>query len=541
MAIRNPEWYDLNESRSWPLADQATMLDDSGVRMANNLIVDMNVWFPESVGEYAFLSAVTVGPRIATVTMLSTATGYPPIAAVSLAAPVEPYRPYPVEPLYPGARGWIVFGSGLLEESLRHHRFSTPLQSLLIPHVARKHKDTPIPYVGKTGIRTVLDGIVRLKGGEDVEIVKDVREIEGVVREVIVFQLAASDDAAAESILQRYYGPCGGRPESRTCEGPPPIEVINSVEPDCCGNITVEFRGCADISVVENEPCGVIIDCGFGLGESCVSPDRLPDSTGKLPNEYDDLCSSISVEVSIVPEEISTEPEPTIDYAPPAPATADILPTLPLVEDFSSPDLTLRVLSGRFSIVPDSLPAIFGGQSWRTGQHGTALAVFRDIAQADNWSSVYRRLTAHFVLTNRSMRRNGGLIVNLRHKPSQSAVQDYWMVHLDQSGDFTRRKALRVSRFDGSKFVHYDTRPITQLSTGVQYRLSVCVLPAGNDAAWLLADVISALDETDPLYVNEKLGPVYLPDYGPPTGQFGIFAFDSETEFNRVRLDNEKP
>lgn len=293
MTVRNPEWYDLNESRSWPLADQAAAIDDAGFRMPNNLIADMSICFPQAAGEFAFLSAVSVGPAIATAVILSSAAGYPPLAAVTVTTPVEAYRHYAVTPLYPGVGGWLVFGSAVANPTICSYRFSTPTQSLLMPQVARTYAPAPIEYVGKYGSLTSLTGIVKLLGGNDIEIIKDTREIDDVVRDVIVIRLLSETAAEAENVLSKYAGPCGGRPESATCPGTPPIELINSVAPDCCGTIILEFRGAADVAIVDNDPNSIVLESPFGLQEACNQLDRLPDAAGKLPNEYDDLCDGV--------------------------------------------------------------------------------------------------------------------------------------------------------------------------------------------------------------------------------------------------------
>jgi len=294
MTLRNPEWYDLNEANNWPLADTATAIDDSGVRLPGNLIADINIWFPRAAGDFAFISAVSVGPAIATAIVLSTDTGYPPLASVSVAAPISPYRHYPLEPLYPGVGGWIVFGRGLESPTLHSHRFSTPAQSALLPQVARAYNPLPIQSIGKAGVRAALTGIVKLVGGSDIEIVKAYKEIDDIVHRVLLIQLKSESPEEQENVLTKYMGPCGNRPESGNCGEPAPIEFINSVGPDCCGTITMEFQGAAQVLVPDNDEHGVVIDVDFGMSEACALLDHLPDSLGYLPNHGDDSCLSLS-------------------------------------------------------------------------------------------------------------------------------------------------------------------------------------------------------------------------------------------------------
>ena len=301
MAIRNLEWYDLNEQRSWPLEEQASGVDDTGLVFPKNLIADLHVRFPRTIGDFIYLSGFTVGPNIVSAVFVTDDVVPIPVAAVSIERPIDLYRLYSLESLYPGVGGWLVFGDGVNEiDDTRIYRFSHAGQSRITPHAARRYNPFPVSTVGKLNVADRLTGLVRLAGGDDIEIVKDVREINGVLTEVAVIRLAqdnaGNDSSTTQDLLKKYSGDCGGRPENRDCPGIEPIEFINGVPPDCCGNITLELRGCSDLSFVGNESCSVMVDCGFGLAEACVSPDRLPDAAGVLPNEYTDLCEeSVSV------------------------------------------------------------------------------------------------------------------------------------------------------------------------------------------------------------------------------------------------------
>ena len=75
MAVVNQDWYNLNESRPYPLADNATTLDNEGDFLPSNIITDLRVRWPDWAGTYAFLGSVTVSPSIVTATVLvSTST-----------------------------------------------------------------------------------------------------------------------------------------------------------------------------------------------------------------------------------------------------------------------------------------------------------------------------------------------------------------------------------------------------------------------------------------------------------------------------------
>jgi hypothetical protein len=530
---RNPEWYELNEQRSWPLADQATLFDDTGLRMPNQLIADLNVWFPSTLGEYAFLGSVTLGPNIATVTILGTAAGTPAIAAVSVSGEIDPYAHYALEPLYPGVGGWIVFGSGAKENKTRSFRFSTQQQSILVPQVARKYAPALVQNVSTQNNVSSLTGIVRLAGGDDIEIVKESREINSVVRDVAVIRLKSKPEFVEDvNLLEKYAGPCGLRPESNNCGTTPPIEFINSVSPDCCGNITIEFRGCADVKFIQNEDCSVAVGCNLGLGDACVTPDRLPNDIGELPNEFDQDC--VVVEESVMDEEAEAEvAQVNALYSIPD-YVRDL--RLPYVEDFSARRADdFRVVTGKFNIVADTEPAVYGGFSWQSTADARCLAVWNKGIPQKDWTSYYKRATMHF-----SMRKsqfgalhNAGLMFNYNERS-----QTGWCLEIDHEGTFSGQKAVRLAMYRQNAGATIARIPIRNLSPNIQYKMELNILPGDNGGAWVSANITNSEPAGSKLYVNAALPPTMIENYGSPDGLFGFNAYRAVTQFNRLIVDN---
>lgn len=537
--IRNLEWYNLNEVRSWPIADQSTMVDDTGLRMSNNVLADINIWFPKSAGDYAFLGAVTITENIATAILHGSGEGYPVIAAVSVASPVDPYVLYPVQALYPGVAGWIVFGKAITNGKALTHRFSTPEQSQLIPHVARRYSPPPIDDVAKVNALTKLTGVVRLRGGDDIEIVQETREINDVAMPVGVIRLKSKPEFFEDqNLLEKYAGPCGARPESNNCGQPSPIEFVNSIVPDCCGNITLEFRGCADVRFIQNEPCSVAVGCNFGLSEACITPDRLPDETGKLPNEYPDVC----VEESIISSENDAKfhfvafanPETTVYIRAMAPEELDT--RLPYTEDFSDRTATsFKMLHGRFEVVADNELPLYGGYSLQTKPAGRCLALLKPEALAGNWSSYFKRINLHF-----SMRKgpagalhNAGVMFNYNEK-----TQSGWAVEVDHEGTFTGYKCLRLARYVGGVSTTYVNTPLARTVLNMQYNLDLTILPAVNNGAWITAVLTTSLPPDHPQAIYKSVGPFLLPSFEPADGLFGLVTHRAVTQFNRLIISN---
>ena len=343
MPTINQGWYDANAGRSYPVDERATQLDDTGLRLPSHLLVDAHLRFPQSLANYAFLGAVSSTASLVTVTILGsdteeTADGYVPLAALTLPKPVQPFRLYAVEALAAGVGGWVAFGPGVQDTQLYGGRFGSPAQSRLTGRCAHAYQDLPVSSVGKRGSGTALTGLVRLRGGSDIEIFgacrrvprrwpldssqecgpplnsEDGRDYYNPWRRVIVIRLADTG-RGSDNVLEKYIGPCDRRPESGTCEGLQPIETIGGVRPNCDGEVVIEFRGCAALteiveeviqdesgdSVASVDAVGVIVDCALSLGDTCKKTDvPLPD--GRLDNEVEDACIVSSIVLDEAPE-----------------------------------------------------------------------------------------------------------------------------------------------------------------------------------------------------------------------------------------------
>jgi hypothetical protein len=299
MPIRNVHWVDENESRDYPVDEAASRVADDGKRLRTSVIADLSLRWPLTLGDFAFVSAVAVTDALVTVTIQAAPTAnaagdFAPLAVVTVRRPVQVGKPYALVPQAAGVGGWIAFGSGA-EDAPYAARFSSPAQSRVTPRAARAYRPPPVESVRAAGSDAALTGVVTLKADPPLVIEKAEREIEGVLRDVILLRL--SDDAGVEgfpvpaaaalitgyktpSNFLAFAGPCAGRPESGTCGTPQPIEFVNAVGPDCDGRITIEFRGCAVLTEVAGAGAG--LDCAKPLDDACL-PAALPTSAGLLP------------------------------------------------------------------------------------------------------------------------------------------------------------------------------------------------------------------------------------------------------------------
>lgn len=315
------DWLNKNEQRNYPLHDSASKHDVEDRRLPDTIFADVNLMVPTSAGQFVFISSVSITPALVSATFLAadcdpfdpacTPTGsFVPLAVITVARPVAIHRNLSVEALYPGVGGWVAFGRGVEAIDQLTLRFDDPAQTLLLPRAARSYDDLPVNSIGKVGFPTELTGLVTLLGQSGiVNISKQVREIEGIRRDALVIGLNLDVDAVGT--LRRFTGPCGARPEDRTCPGKALVS-LNGVRPDCNGNIGVRFEG-FDTDVVGIES-GNIIDLPIGLDDVCAEFD---------PTKFDpeDLCVTDPSSSSVSSTSPAPEPsESSSSATPPPPA-----------------------------------------------------------------------------------------------------------------------------------------------------------------------------------------------------------------------------
>lgn len=289
--LRNLSWYALNATRCYPVDDGASLLDDAGTVLPSDIIADLRLVFPRRYGRFAYISSVTVTDRIVTVTLLGSTTenggDLSPLAAISIPQPVQPWRTYVLEPQVSNVGGWIVFGGGV--SRTYRGRFSSCAQTRLHGRAATATAALPVKGLSKLHDATPLSGLVTLKAGSDLVIEAAEVTIDDVLRDVIRIRLR-DPKGNTDNVFDQYKGQCGQRPESQNCGDPQPIEAINDVTPDCCGKITLRFRGCAQPSLITNDRSAATLDCDIGLGDVCDTQSKLPAAGGDLPGQYDNQC-----------------------------------------------------------------------------------------------------------------------------------------------------------------------------------------------------------------------------------------------------------
>jgi len=542
MAIRNQNWYNLNESRDYPLADTASAISDDNDRLPQNIIADMRVRWPDWAGKYAFIGSVAVTEGAVTVTVLvstdliNTDSGYVPIGVASVAlSSLEEGRQYTLESMYPGAFGYIVFGSGVLNNY--SGRFSSPSQTLLASRAARPHAGLPVKGVGKLFDRSPLTGLVNLAASEPLQITSGTRAIDGIDRDAIIFSLVEDTDTvgtagAFTSVFEDLAGPCGKRPESGNCGTPEPVEYINAVPPDCEGKVTIEFKGCAVVGR-NTDDCSIIVDCGVGTPDTCEPP-FIPTLDGLLPSEKRPIIPTPPV-----------DPEPT--------------PSTP--ESISEPVVTpiaLPYCDNFFDSVADDFSVVGGSWSFDSSISDIDICPLNSISDpgansksysTDNangrtsrnmtvWTpdaqTLHRKYTTQLQILNHvdAQQKNGGILAN--YKVAANGGKTFWSAEIDIS---TSPGRFSIKYFNGlfaAELLGQDY----YLYAGHWYRISMTIEPPTSGFTTFMNITAKLEGETDPS-VSIVLGPypVSVGDWASDSGLAGLTSNQSSSLFSVWKVE----
>jgi hypothetical protein len=543
MADRNLAWNASNASRFHPLDESATLLDDLGARPPLQIITDLKLLVPEDAGQYVYIGGLTVTPNIVTIIFMAsdslTEDGNL-VASISQRLPVSRFFPCAISPQVDGAGGWISFGD--IKDVSYKGRFTTPSQTLLSPLAARRYRVPPIPSVRALG-GSELTGLVKLIGGNDIEVVKECRSIpnhavpsyhedycggeEGtIVRNVIVVRLKDKSGAAAKNVLDTYKGPCGKRPTTRTCGSPEPVEFIGATAPDCNGNITIRLQGCIDVlgvqqlvtldengaPVLSEEATGAILSCSTTVEDACIETLQLPDSEGRLPNEYDSQCTD---------ESVSSVSEGDGDSAP---FSFDGAGASAAESAFGSS------VSESFDVIDDWV--VHFGNFTQSGITLTGGLLSRNIATyepASPPSGFYKKAVCHVKLVAgpSSSLHNACVVANYQ--------TDYFVAEIDWDGHYRGFKMFRIARFDGARWINIYAVPVPVLRLGDTYSVSLSVIPHEDTGkAWLVGNLVGV---TNP-GIDIEIGPVAVSNYTAGTGYFGIGCNRSAAEFSLFKIES---
>lgn len=574
MAVINQNWYNLNESRDYPLADTATSIDDTGNFLPPSIIADIRVRWPDWAGTYAFIGAVAVTPSAVTVTVMVSAditndsSSYIPIAAVSVpTSDLQIGRQYPLASMYPGSFGYIVFGSGIAINYTG--RFSSPAQTLLTSRSAQSHPGLPVTSLNRLYDQTALTGLINLAAEAPLTIKKARRQIDGDSKDVILFSLAPeiqtfTDITAGTNVFETLAGDCGKRPESGTCGSPTPIEFINSVGPDCNGVLTLQFTGCSvvgrttsDLEALSYANDTIVLECPSDIEETCDPPFLPRLSDGLLPSEFVPADPAVPPVPPFIPTGPDSASEPfqspvilpycdtfrdgTADYFHDVGEVVEGYSAWLIDVDMSSPADLCRdeSISDSEPIIPsDSLST-----RTETGVTSRNMSVWYWDSPSPN-QTIYRtfstdlRLRTTYLPTNvtgTSVGQIGGILTNYRIDPATGG-RTFWVAQIETS-DSTDSGTFGIYYFNGVQLLTVVEQAGLSLYPETWYRLKLRVYQEQdsplNQNILLKANVTGPIipwEMNPPAQLSYTVGPsrVAVSDYiNEPIGESGLAGFYS--------------
>jgi hypothetical protein len=283
--------------------------------------------------------------------------------------------------------------------------------------------------------------------------------------------------------------------------------------------------------VATEDACGIIIDCGLGLAEACVTKDRLPDVEGRLPNEYDDLCQS----VSFVSESVPTDPvEPTPEFSfNEDGAVADSDPTLPQEDDFQTfGDWVNRHGVFRYRENESNGDVILTADS----------AAMRNVVTYEPTPAIvttlHKRVQAVVELRSgpAGALRNGAVVANYQETSTGSGRFSYYVAEVDWDGQYRGFKLFRIAKYSGSAWINLFSIATPNLQRDAEYRLTLDIYPQPTDAndAWMIARLESVADSS----IDVTIGPLAINNYAPVTGLFGLGTNRSTSRFRSFTVEN---
>lgn len=268
-------WYATNAARPFPLDDAADGVDDDGVELPDDLLVDLSLAWPADDPDVPFVSGLTVGTAATVAVSVRRLGGdVEPVASVT-AATVSQGRSVALADSTGRVVGRVTFGRAAVTGPVRSYRFSRPEQSGLAARCLRLYRRSGIAALRKHGASGELTGLMTASAGSDLKVSVGTRLVQE--RQVTGLVIGLDVSGTSLNLFERYVGDCGRRPESGNCTVPP-VEFLQTVSPDCDGNVNLVF---APPMTYVTTPGLIVVDLAATLGDVCVT--RLPDADGNLP------------------------------------------------------------------------------------------------------------------------------------------------------------------------------------------------------------------------------------------------------------------
>ena len=277
--IINPNWYDQNSERAYPLMDGVTRLDASGTyTLPNDLIVDLKISAPLALDPTKFfISRIQAVGSGVLLTFAVDGTGDVATAVVPSAGFAE-FQSYQLAglPGFLSIQGVVVFGgaAAIMAAAIADYAFTLAatqiVPTLILPLQAGV---TSLTIQDSFGGQTVLTGDVVLIPGTNASI-----DVTGQV-------IAMGMDSGVV-----FGDPCAAADPGGLSR--PAIRSINGVVPDGAGNVALVPVGCPEITATAS---------GLTLTDRCASPccgDAEMANVAQNINDLDNFLANLANQVA---------------------------------------------------------------------------------------------------------------------------------------------------------------------------------------------------------------------------------------------------
>lgn len=286
--VYNSNWFSGNLVRKYPLDSMASCVDDAGNYLLDDIITDINISFPRSLGEYCYVSSVNITAKL--VSILISCNGIP-IAACCVQRPTYIDRYYTLDSLHDGVAGVIAIGLDSLAVTGKW-KFSDGASSRILPTCCTVYDPPAVLSISRTDDSTPMTGDILLTAGNDIElttknitILKEPGSVATKEVKAIFIGLRLNSQ-----VLKEYITACEKATEADTCDRTY-ISVFGGASPECDGNINIVSR----TDTIHIEP---LLDGVLVLSSDFTLPDMCPELHKHKFGELDESDSSSSASQS---------------------------------------------------------------------------------------------------------------------------------------------------------------------------------------------------------------------------------------------------
>ena len=231
--VLNANWFASNLVRKYPIDSNASCIDDKGNYLPDDIIVDIHVSYPDTIGTTCYISAVNITDNLISIVVSVDDVS---IAAICIPRPSSMYRYYTMDPLVNGVVALIAIGLDSISTT-GHWVFSNKNNSKILPRCCNAYPGISVLSLSRPSDSSPLTGDILLTAGNDLMFTVDKARVDKLSRNVVFLGLN-TNTTDADTILRRYITKCQISTEMDTCKRKT-ITGIATAIPDCSGNINI--------------------------------------------------------------------------------------------------------------------------------------------------------------------------------------------------------------------------------------------------------------------------------------------------------------